>query len=153
MPNKQPDKRYLPICTVRLIKEGALVCDRKTIKTPEDAHRILQGYFADLPCEHFIVMLLNTKNRVTAVSPVSTGSLNASIVHPRELFQRAILGNAASLILAHNHPSGDPTPSPEDVELTKRLVDAGKLLDITVLDHIIIGDGCFVSLKERGVLS
>ena len=152
MPNKQPEKRYLPICTVRLIKEGALVCDRKTIKTPEDAHQILQGYFAALPCEHFIVMLLNTKNRVTAVSPVSTGSLNASIVHPRELFQRAILGNAASLILAHNHPSGDPTPSPEDIELTKRLVDAGKLLDISVLDHIIIGDGCFASLKEKGYL-
>ena len=152
MPSKQPEKRYLPVCSIRLIKEGTLVCDRKIINTPEDAYRILQRYFTNLPCEHFIVMLLNTKNRVTAVSPVSTGSLNASIVHPRELFQRAILGNAASLILAHNHPSGDPTPSPEDIELTKRLAEAGKLLDIAVLDHIILGAEKFISLKERGIM-
>ena len=153
MSRKPPEKRYLPLCTVRLIKESTLVCDRKTIKTPEDAHRILEGYFGDLSCEHFVAVLLNTKNLVIALTTVSIGSLNASIVSPRELFQRAILGNCASLILAHNHPSGDPTPSPEDIALTKRLVDAGKLLDIGILDHIIVGENCFVSLKERGVMS
>ena len=90
----------------------------------------------------------STKNHVIAVTTVSVGSLNASKVHPRELFQSAMLGNAASLVLAHNHPSGDPTPSPEDIELTKRLVEAGKLLDIAVLDHVIVGENMFVSLKE-----
>ena len=153
MSRKSPEKRYLPICTIRLIRENTLVCDRKTIKTPEDAHRILEGYFTDLSCEHFAALLLSTKNHVIAVTTVSIGSLNSSIVHPRELFQRAILANAASLILAHNHPSGDPTPSPEDIALTKRLVDAGKLLDIGILDHIIVGENCFVSLKEKGMLS
>ena len=152
MSRKPPEKRYLPICTIRLIRENTLVCDRKTIKTPEDAHRILEGYFADLSCEHFTALLLSTKNHVVAVTTVSIGSLNSSIVHPRELFQRAILANAASLILAHNHPSGDPTPSPEDLELTKRLAEAGKLLDIPVLDHLVVGEKSFVSLKERGCL-
>lgn len=152
MPKTESNYHYLPLCTVRLIREASIVCDRKMVRTPEDAYQILREYFVDLPCEHFMVILLNTKNRVTAVSPVSTGSLNAAIVHPRELFQRAILGNAASVILVHNHPSGDPTPSPEDIELTKRLVEAGKLLDIAVLDHIVVGDGCFVSLKEKGHL-
>ena len=150
MLRKPPEKRYLPVCTVRLIKESTLVCDRKTIKTPEDAHQILEGYFDNLPNEHFAALLLSTKNHVIAVTTVSIGSLNSSIVHPRELFQRAILANAASVILAHNHPSGDPTPSPEDLALTKRLVDAGKLLDIPVIDHLILGQNCFASLKERG---
>ena len=152
MPKIEANHHYLPFCTVRLIREKSIVSDRNTIRTPDDAYQILQRYFDDLPCEHFMALLLNTKNRVTAVSPVSVGSLCAAIVHPRELFQRAILANAASVILAHNHPSGDPTPSPEDVDLTKRLADAGKLLDIAVLDHIVVGDGCFISLKERGCM-
>ena len=83
---------------------------------------------------------------------ISFGSLNASIVHPRELFREAINCRAAAVILAHNHPSGDPTPSPEDVALTRKLVEAGSLLDIPVLDHLILGDGKFISLKEKGIL-
>ena len=145
-------KRYIPMFQVRLVRDGSVTTDRKTVRSPEDAHQILQGYFADLPNEHFVALLLNTKNHVIALTPVSEGSLNASIVHPRELFQRAILGNCASVILAHNHPSGDPNPSPEDLELTRKLAEAGKLLDIAVLDHVILGDGSFVSLKERGLL-
>ena len=145
-------KRYIPMFQVRLVRDGSVTTDRKTVRSPKDAHQILQGYFADLPNEHFVALLLNTKNHVIALTPVSEGSLNASIVHPRELFQRAILGNCASVILAHNHPSGDPNPSPEDLELTRKLAEAGKLLDIAVLDHVILGDGSFVSLKERGLL-
>ena len=84
--------------------------------------------------------------------PVSSGSLNASIVHPRELFQRAILANCAAVIVAHNHPSGDPSPSPEDIALTRKLVEAGELLDIPVLDHVILGYGRYTSFKENGLL-
>ena len=152
MSQNQPNKRYIPFCTVKLAREGSIVSDRKTVHSPEDVQQILQGYFAEVPCEHFLAVMLDTKNHVLAVSTISVGSLNASIVHPRELFQRAILANAASLILAHNHPSGDPTPSPEDMELTRKLTAAGKLLDIPILDHVILGEGRFVSLKEQGTL-
>lgn len=152
MPKDRFDKHYIPFCQVRLVRDGSVAADRNVVRTPEDAHNILKRYFEDLPNEHFVALLLDTKNRVMAFSPVSVGSLNASMVHPRELFQRAILGNCASVILAHNHPSGDPSPSPEDLELTRKLAEAGKLLDIAVLDHIIVGDGCFVSLKERNIL-
>ena len=152
MPRKKPDKHYLACCGVRLFREGSLTADRKIVKTPEDVHQVMQQYFLDCPCEHFVVLLLSTKNHILAISPVSVGTLNASVVHPREVFQRAILANAASIILAHNHPSGDPTPSPEDIELTRRMVEAGKLLDIGVLDHVVVGEDSFASLKERGLL-
>ena len=99
-----------------------------------------------------MMLALDTKNKVIGIFEISRGSLNASIIHPRDIFQRAILVNAASVILAHNHPSGDPTPSPEDIALTKKLVDAGKVMDITVLDHVIVGECSFVSLKEQGAL-
>lgn len=99
-----------------------------------------------------MMLALDTKNKVIGIFEISTGSLNASIIHPRDVFQRAILCNAASVILVHNHPSGDPTPSPEDVALTKKLVEAGRVMDISVLDHVICGEGGFVSLRERGEL-
>ena len=152
MNGEKKSKHYIPLYQIRLVRDGSMQSDRKIIKTPEDAYQILKRYFEDLPTEHFVALLLNTKNHVIALSPVSIGSLNASIVHPRELFQRAILGNCAAVILSHNHPSGDPTPSPEDIELSRKLCEAGKVLDIAVLDHLVIGDACFVSLKERGML-
>jgi DNA repair protein RadC len=102
--------------------------------------------------EHFRMLLLNTKHHVLAIPTISIGSLSAAIVHPREVFREAIRSSAAAIILAHNHPSGDPTPSAEDTQLTKRLVEIGKLMDITVLDHIIIGDGRYLSMKEKGIL-
>ena len=98
------------------------------------------------------MLALDTKNKVIGVLTISTGSLNASIIHPRDVSQRAILSNAATVILVHNHPSGDPTPSPEDMELTRKLVEAGKMLDIAVLDHVVIGEGWFISLKKCGVM-
>lgn len=152
MPKNSCSKHYLPHCLIRLVRDGSIPSDRASIRAPEDAYEILKSHFCDLSSEMVVAVLLNTKNRVLAVSTVSVGSLSASIVHPREVFQRAILANAASVILAHNHPSGDPAPSPEDIELTRRLVDAGRLLDIALLDHVVVGDGCFCSLKERGFL-
>lgn len=145
-------KHYIAKYQVKLVRDGSLPSDRRTIRTPEDAYAILEPYFSELPSEHFLAVFLTTKNGILGISCISSGSLNASIVHPRELFQRAILANSASIILSHNHPSGDPTPSPEDVSLTRKLCEAGKILDIIVLDHVIIGDNRFISLKERGVL-
>ncbi|OPZ81272.1 MAG: hypothetical protein BWY76_03084 [bacterium ADurb.Bin429] len=102
--------------------------------------------------EHFRALLLNTRNEVTGMQEISVGSLNASLVHPRELFHAAISRKAAAIIVAHNHPSGDPTPSKEDLALTARLKQAGDLLGIPVLDHLVIGDNRFVSMKERGLM-
>lgn len=100
--------------------------------------------------EYFYVLLLNTKNHVIATSMVSVGTLSESLVHPRELFKEAVNHSASSIILVHNHPSGDPSPSREDIMLTKRIAEGGKLLDIQVLDHVIIGDNTYVSLREQG---
>jgi len=99
-----------------------------------------------------LLMFLNTKNQVIGRQTLSIGSLNASIVHPREVFKAAIRRSSASILCAHNHPSGDPTPSAEDVQLTKRLADAGQLIGIELLDHLVIGDNRFISLKEMGCL-
>ena len=145
--------RFIPRFDVRLVRDGRVATlEPIIIRRPEDTLPVLEAELSELGYEKFIALALNTKNHVTAVLPVSSGSLNASIVHPRELFQRAILANCASLILAHNHPSGDPAPSPEDIALTRKLIDAGLLLDIPVLDHIVLGYGCYVSFKERGLL-
>ena len=142
----------LPRYRVALVREGNSHTDKKTIHSPEDVHAIVAAEYADAVVETAMMLALDTKNKVIGIFEISRGSLNASIIHPRDIFQRAILVNAASVILAHNHPSGDPTPSPEDVALTKKLVDAGKVMDITVLDHVIVGEGSFVSLKEQGAL-
>jgi DNA repair protein RadC len=118
--------------------------------TPCDAAALLTSILQDEPAEVFGMLCLTTKNRVIAYHEVSRGQLDASIVHPREVFKVAILANAASIILAHNHPSGDPTPSIDDIQLTRRLVNAGELLGIAVCDHIVIGDGVHVSLRDVG---
>lgn len=102
--------------------------------------------------EHFICLYLNTKNIVMHKQTIFIGSLNASIVHPREVYKEAIKRSAASVICLHNHPSGDPSPSREDVEVTKRLAESGKIIGIDLLDHIIIGENKFVSLKEKGYI-
>ncbi|GIP45503.1 UPF0758 protein [Paenibacillus sp. J45TS6] len=123
-----------------------------TIRSPRDAADLLMEQLRYLQKEHFVCLFLNTKNHVIAQETLSMGSLNAAIVHPREVFRAAIKCSSASLICAHNHPSGDPTPSPEDIKLTKRLLEAGDIVGIEVLDHVVIGDGKFVSLKEQGFI-
>ena len=142
----------LPRYKVTLAREGSCVSAHNAIRSPEDIFAIMAQEYENAVVETAQMLALDTKNKIIGVFTISTGSLNASIIHPRDVFQRAILSNAAAVVLVHNHPSGDPTPSPEDMELTRRLVEAGKMLDIEVLDHVVIGEGRFVSLKEAGVL-
>lgn len=123
------------------------------IRSPEDAKELAQAQIADEDREVFLVMMLNTKNQVIGLHRAHVGSLNASIVHPRDVMKCAILNNAASIIVSHQHPSGNPEPSREDLEVTRRLAEAGKILGIDVLDHVIVSyTGKYVSLKEKGYL-
>ena len=122
------------------------------ITGPEDVARYAMPHYRFEQKEHFAVLLLNTKNHVISMPEVSVGSLSASVVHPREVFRAAIDHAAAAMILLHNHPSGDPTPSREDIAVTERLVKAGKIMDIPVLDHVVLGRDRFISLKEKGLL-
>jgi len=124
---------------------------RPVISSPADVERLLRGRIANLDRENFVVVLLNTKNEVIETSTVSVGTLDASLVHPREVFKPAVRASAASVILAHNHPSGKVEPSQEDREVTRRLGEAADILGIEVLDHVIVGDGYF-SMKEHGML-
>ena len=126
--------------------------DRYVIRSPEDGANYCMEEMRFLSQEHFVCLYLNTKNQVLHKRTVFIGSLNASIVHPREVFKEAFRRSAASIICLHNHPSGDPSPSREDIEVTKRLVECGKIMGIEVLDHIIIGEQKYVSLKEKGYL-
>lgn len=126
--------------------------DRYTIRSPEDGANYVMHDMRFLSQEHFVCLYLNTKNQVLHKQTIFIGSLNASIVHPREVFKEAFRRSAASIICIHNHPSGDPTPSREDIEVTKRLAESGKIIGIEVLDHLIIGENKFVSLKEKGYL-
>lgn len=125
--------------------------DRVVVRSPADVAQLLMAEMAHLEQEHFRVLYLDTRNRLLGSETVYVGSLNASHVRVGEVFRDAIKRNCAAIIAAHNHPSGDPTPSPEDVEVTKRLVAAGELLDIEVLDHLVVGQQRFVSLRERGL--
>jgi len=122
------------------------------ISRPEDAAGLLMSRFSFESRENFGILILDTKNQVKKEKIISIGSLNASIVHPREIFHQAIMESAASLILFHNHPSGDPTPSREDISLTRRLIKAGKLMGIEILDHIIIGQNNYASFKSMDLL-
>ena len=123
------------------------------IRSPEDAVNVGKEYMRihEEPEEYMYMICMNTKNRIIGVFEISHGTVNASLVTPREVFQKALLANAVGIILLHNHPSGDSTPSNSDVDITKRLVEAGKIIGIDVLDHIIIGDR-YSSLKEKGYL-
>ncbi|AAK79213.1 DNA repair protein RadC [Clostridium acetobutylicum] len=122
------------------------------ITSPKEAANLVMEQLRSFNKEHLYVIMLNTKNIVIKISDVSVGSLNSSIVHPREVYVEPILKHAASIILCHNHPSGDPKPSNEDLNITKRLYECSKFIGIELLDHIIIGDGIYISLKEEGLL-
>lgn len=125
---------------------------KKQILSSKDVSIVLEDNLRGLNKEHFIILMLNTKNFLLGIETVSIGSLNSSIVHPRELFKSAINKSAAAIILAHNHPSGDATPSMEDIEVTKRIKSGGQLLGIDVIDHIIIGDNSYYSFKEEKMI-
>lgn len=132
--------------------ENSAVAEKKvTIRNPEDIVRAVKGRLKGKKKEHFLTLLLDTRNQLLNVVPVSIGSLDTSIVHPREAFKEAISASAAAVVFAHNHPSGDPQPSAEDIKLTQRLVKAGEILGIEVLDHIIIGDKEYLSMKSKSL--
>jgi len=122
------------------------------IKKPQDVVKAIRAGIHDKAKEHFKLILLNTRNKLIGISTISIGTLNTSLVHPREVFKDALIHNAASVVLAHNHPSGDSEPSENDLTITRRLVEAGKILGIEVIDHIIVTKNAFFSFKEKGLI-
>lgn len=147
-----PAKR-INIVSLKLIREGSILYESRNINSPETAAELGRRFIENSDREELIVCCLDTKNQPLSINKVSAGSLNSSIVHPREAFKVAILSNAASIIAYHNHPSGDTTPSSEDISVTNRLKDAGNIIGIKLNDHIIIGsDGKYTSFKEEGIL-
>jgi DNA repair protein RadC len=151
----KPHVYHIPGVSISLVREeGVRLSARPQVREPRSAAKLLAQYIGDRDRETFVVALLSVRHRVLAFNTVSVGCATSALVHAREVFKPAILAGAAAVILSHNHPSGDPEPSAEDLSLTRRLVAAGTLLGIDVLDHVIIGElGRFVSLKERGVLA
>lgn len=125
---------------------------KEVVTNPKDAADLVFHELRLLDKEHFLILMLNTKHRVIAKKVISIGHLNASLVHPREMFKEAIKHSSAAVILVHNHPSGDPSPSEDDIRITRRLVEGGQLLGIQVLDHVIVGEQGYVSLKEKGLI-
>lgn len=147
----KPAKR-INIISLKMVKEHSILYPERNIKAPDDAYKLLKQFLVEADRELFIVLCLDTKNQPTAINVCHIGSLNTSIVHPREVLKPAILANSASIIVAHNHPSNDPSPSREDIDVTKRLGEAGKIIGIDVLDHLIVCTDKFISLKEKGYL-
>nr|WP_207707616.1 JAB domain-containing protein [Desulfofundulus thermobenzoicus] len=147
-----PAKR-VQIVSLKMVRESSVTYDARRINGPESVVALVRDFLEDADREKCLAVYLNTKNEPNAIHVVSVGTLNSSPVHPREVFKAALLCNAAAVILVHNHPSGDPTPSREDMGLTKKLAEVGELLGIELLDHVVVGrDGEFVSLKGRGLL-
>lgn len=149
--------KRINVFSVELIRDKAALYDieSKKVTSPDAAYRAIEEIFSlsSKPNEHFGMFSLNTKNEIVGAHLIFSGSVNSSVVHPREVFQRALLNNATSIVVFHNHPSGDPGPSREDIEVTRRLQEAGKVLGIEMLDHIIVGDGRHYSLKSKGHMS
>lgn len=144
-----PSKR-INIVKVQLIREKSMLYKDRIIRSPRDAYELIRDFLGDVDREHFVVLCLDTKNQPTCIQVVHIGSLNSSIVHPREVLKPALLSNAASIIVAHNHPSNIPNPSSEDISVTKRLAQASKIIGIELLDHLIICTDTFHSLKDTG---
>lgn len=141
----------IPIYRVlSLVRDGSVKVDeRPYIRSSVDAYNILKDWFLDADRESFVVVALNAKNRVIGINQVSVGSLSSSIAHPREIFKPLILLNSAAFLASHNHPSGDHTPSQEDMALTRRLREAGELLGIKMIDHLIVCDSSYFSFKDE----
>jgi DNA repair protein RadC len=147
--------KSIQVVKIQMIKESRMKYEfaSSQIISPNVCVGIFEKFIGLADREHSVMMCLDTKNKVISLITLSIGTLNVGLVHPREVFKSAILSNAASIILGHNHPSGDPEPSPEDIQMTERIAEAGRILGIELLDHIIIGDeGRFVSMKEKGFM-
>jgi len=145
-------------CEIMTLKNSVMdeMSDRKGEKfsSPEAAYKLFRACmeFLDEEKEHFLMLSLDTKNQLKAVHIISIGSVNATIVHPREVFKNAILESAAAILVGHNHPSGDPTPSQPDIDITKKLVESGKILGVEMYDHIVFGDTRFISMKDQELI-
>lgn len=137
---------------VRRISKDVLLKERNKISSPNDIAKILMKDMVFLKQEVLKLVMLDTKNNIIGLKDVFVGSLNTSIVHPREIFKEALKRSSSSIIVCHNHPSGDPTPSKEDIDITIRLKECGKIIGIDLLDHLIIGKNRYVSLKEKGII-
>lgn len=148
--NKKVAAKRVDIVKIQMVKERSLLYKNRTVHSPQNGFDLMKQFLGDVDREHFIVMCLDTKNQPTSLNICHIGSLNSSLVHPREVFKPAILSNAASIMVGHNHPSGNPEPSEADIMMTKRLEEAGDLMGIRLLDHLIIGADTYISLKERG---
>lgn len=144
-------KRRLNVVTLQMLREKTFPYQTNKITSPDSAANLLKEFIGNSDRENLVLLCLDTKNQITALHTVAIGSLNSAIVHPREIFKVAVLSNAASIILAHNHPSSDPTPSREDIEVTKRIKEASLIMGVELLDHVIVGPNSeYCSLREKG---
>lgn len=141
----------LDVVSIRLVEEPPLYSSRE-LRNPCDVAEVLQNFLKDCDREVFCVLNLRTKGQVININVVGVGTLNSVLIHPREVFKSAILSNASNIILAHNHPSGDPEPSRQDMDMTKRLAEAGRLMGMEVLNHVIVSDGRYFSFREEKIL-
>lgn len=149
---KQKSAKRVDIVSLKMVREKSVMYGNRVISSPNDSAELFRTFIQDCDREHMILCCMDTKNQPTSISVISIGSLNSAIVHPRELYKVAILSNSASIIIAHNHPSGDISPSHEDIVLTNRIDEAGKIIGIKLLDHVIIGKDAYFSFKEDGML-
>ncbi len=152
MPPEVAKTYRLPCYRVQIVREGSVQAEDKHADSPGAIVAILRPMFEGMDREQFVVVMLNARSVVIGLNVVSIGTLTASLVHPRETFKAALIAGAAAIIIAHNHPSGDVTPSAEDKDATRRLVRAGELLGVPVLDHVIMGDSKHFSFKEAGLI-
>jgi len=150
---KEVPAKRVNIVSLKMVRDSTIHYQDRHIRSPQDSYNIIRTFLEDADREMFVVMALDVKNQPTNIQIAHIGSLNASIVHPREIMKMAILSNAASLIVFHNHPSGHVSPSSEDFDVTKRLKEAGEIMGIELLDHLIISsENTFYSFKEKGHL-
>jgi DNA repair protein RadC len=145
------ESMHIDVVRLEVVRDKTVEYGNKRINSPEDLATLGFKLIGNADREVFLTVCLSTKNTINAVHPVSMGSLNTSVVHPREVYKLAVINNSASVAFLHNHPSGDAEPSKEDIKVTRQLVDAGKVLGIRVLDHVIVGDEAFYSLSDNNV--
>ncbi|SNT19280.1 DNA repair protein RadC [Anaerovirgula multivorans] len=150
---KKVQAKRVDIVKIKMVKESSILYAKRRINSPSDGVDLVKDFLQGEDRECFLAVYVNTKNEPTAIHTVSIGNLTCTVIHPRELMKVAINANSASILLFHNHPSGDPKPSQEDIRITKRLVEAGNIMGINILDHCIIGDnGEFYSFKENNLI-
>lgn len=150
--SKVPISKRINVVQVKLVRERSIMYKERQIRSSQDAYELIFDFLGDVDREHFILLCLDVKNQQTCIQTVHIGSLNSSIVHPREILKSAILSNSASIIVAYNHPSEITKPSTEDIEVTKRLEKAGHILGISLLDNLVISSTGYSSLRESGLI-